>query len=114
MNDLTANLQEHLQPPMENGEVVFNAPWESRTFAMAVALHEAGLFPWSTFQTQLISEIKSWEQSDATGGTYPYFELFGQALQVVLEKQDLLGQPEVKARVTALAARPHGHDHHHH
>lgn len=112
MSDLTANLADHLQPPMENGEVLFNAPWESRTFAMAVALHESGVFPWPMFQAQFIAEIETWEAHHSEG-VYPYFELFGQALQVVLEAQELVASPELSHRVDALAARPHGHDHHH-
>ena len=28
-------------PPRSNGELVFEAPWESRSFGMAVALSEA-------------------------------------------------------------------------
>ena len=30
-------------PPRDNGELVFEAPWESRAFGVAVALHDAGV-----------------------------------------------------------------------
>ena len=39
-------LPENLQPPMQNGEVVFEAPWQSRVFSMAVSLSEAKVFHW--------------------------------------------------------------------
>ena len=32
----------HDGPPRANGELVFEAPWESRAFGVAVALHESG------------------------------------------------------------------------
>ena len=44
-------------PPRSNGELVFAEPWESRAFAMAVALCEAGVFTWREFQGALIARI---------------------------------------------------------
>ena len=44
-------------PPRRNGELVFEAPWESRAFGMAVALCEQGLFEWEEFRRCLIAEI---------------------------------------------------------
>src|SRR5262249_18525318 len=32
--------------PRENGELVFDEPWQGRAFGMAVALHEDGLYEW--------------------------------------------------------------------
>ncbi len=113
MSDLTASLPEHLQPPMENGEVIFQAPWEGRVFAMAVALHEAGVFPWMAFQTCLIEEIAAWERVHDDAAGYPYFELFGQALQTLLATEQVIGEPELNARASTFAARASDHDHPH-
>ena len=44
-------LPENLQPPMANGEVIFDAPWQGRVFAMAVALSEQGVFVWGLYWT---------------------------------------------------------------
>ena len=44
-------------PPRSHGELVFAEPWESRAFAMAVALCEAGVFTWREFQAALIARI---------------------------------------------------------
>ena len=37
---------------------VFREPWEAQAFAMALALHERGLFSWSEWATALADEIK--------------------------------------------------------
>mgnify|MGYP001409094603 CR=1 FL=1 len=42
------------EPPMANGEVFFEAPWQGRVFAMAVTLAEQGCMAWSDFQGMLI------------------------------------------------------------
>jgi nitrile hydratase accessory protein len=44
-------------PPRRNGELVFAAPWEGRTFAMAVAMVERLGLDWSEFQERLIAAI---------------------------------------------------------
>src|SRR6266446_2768670 len=37
---------------------VFREPWEAEAFAMAVALHERGLFAWSEWTAVLAEEIR--------------------------------------------------------
>ena len=46
-----------LDVPRSNGELVFSAPWESRAFGMAVALHEQGAYDWDAFRDRLVAEI---------------------------------------------------------
>jgi nitrile hydratase accessory protein len=43
--------------PADHGSPVFAAPWQAQIFAMVVALHERGVFPWAQFQSQLIAAI---------------------------------------------------------
>lgn len=43
---------------------VFRAPWEAHAFAMAVTLHERGLFTWSEWAATLADEIN---RAQATG-----------------------------------------------
>jgi nitrile hydratase accessory protein len=38
---------------------VFREPWEAQAFAMAVALHQAGLFGWDEWAAMLGEEIKA-------------------------------------------------------
>lgn len=97
-------------PPMANGEVVFEAPWQSRIFAMARALCERGLYDWDEFRERLIAEI---ETADP-GAEYHYFDHFLAALVRLLDEKGICLADEVGDRASTFAARPHGHDHHHH
>src|SRR6266403_3422208 len=51
---------------------VFREPWEAEAFAMAVALHERGLFDWSEWTAVLAEEIKRAQAGGDpdTGETY--------------------------------------------
>ena len=50
--------------PEDGGEPVFREPWEAQAFAMAVHLHERGLFTWTEWATALAAEI---ERAQAAG-----------------------------------------------
>jgi nitrile hydratase accessory protein len=98
-------------PPRSNGELVFAAPWESRAFAMAVALCEAGRFAWSTFQVALIARIGAWEADHPDGRGWSYYVHWLGALEDVLASDGAVRAEEVTVRAGELAARPSGHDH---
>lgn len=106
-NALSANLQ----PPMANGEVLFEAPWHGRVFGMAVALHEAGVFSWNEFQNQLIEVIGEWDRDAQDVDEYQYYDHFQAALQQLMVDKNLLSPDDLAHRETHLASLPHGHDH---
>ena len=51
---------------------MFRAPWEAQAFAMALALHQRGLFTWSEWAATLGEEIKRAQAAGDpdTGETY--------------------------------------------
>jgi len=58
--------------PRDEDGPVFREPWEAQAFAMALSLHERGLFTWSEWGAALASEIKR-AQADGDpdlGNTY--------------------------------------------
>jgi nitrile hydratase accessory protein len=95
-------------PPRSNGELVFAEPWESRAFAMAVSLCEAGVFSWREFQAPLIARI---ERQHDRSTDWCYYEHWLGALEDVLASQGAVRDRDVTARATELAQRPAGHDH---
>lgn len=105
-------------PPMENGELLFEAPWEARAFGMAHRLCDAGCFSWDAFRDQLIAAIAVWDQEhpraaddpDSAPG-YRYYEHWLLALERTLAANGFASETELAQRVAELAARPHGHDH---
>lgn len=106
-------LDGELSPPMANGEVVFEAPWQSRAFGMARALCERGLYSWDEFREHLIAEIEVVDREQSTGD-YQYFDYFLEALVRLLDEKNICIRQDVMATAEAFAARPHGHDHDHH
>ena len=44
--------------PRDDGGPVFREPWEAHAFAMALTLHDRGVFTWSEWAAALASEIK--------------------------------------------------------
>jgi nitrile hydratase accessory protein len=66
---------------------VFREPWEAQAFAMAVALHERGLFAWSEWTVVLGDEIKRAQAKGDpdTGDTY-YRHWLAALERIVAEK----------------------------
>jgi nitrile hydratase accessory protein len=58
--------------PRDDDGPVFREPWEAQAFAMALVLHERGLFSWTEWTATLAEEIKRAQAAgDAdTGETY--------------------------------------------
>jgi nitrile hydratase accessory protein len=98
-------------PPRSNGEMVFDAPWESRLFGVTLALVEAERFAWSEFQRQLIAAVRRWETEHPDGQGYRYYERWAEALESLLDDLGIVAVETTDERVGALAARPAGHDH---
>jgi nitrile hydratase accessory protein len=109
--DVTDALDASLRPPLVNGEVVFEEPWQGRVFGMAVALRDAGVFDWSEFQDALIEVVGAWDRSHDVNEPYHYYRHFAHALQNVLRAKGFLTDGELTKRAREFASRPHGHDH---
>ncbi|MEQ8859515.1 MAG: nitrile hydratase accessory protein [Pseudomonadales bacterium] len=105
-----------LAPPMANGEVLFDAPWQGRVFGMARALAQAGAYDWDEFRARLMDEIAGWDRRHGADPTaeYAYYDHFLRAFERLLADKGLVSADSVGARATAFRARPHGYDHHHH
>lgn len=103
-----------LAPPRKNGELVFDALWESRVFGMTMTLYERGLFAWDEFRDRLIVAIADWERAHAPDDAgYRYWDCWLTAFEALLSDKGLCSPAAVAARVDELAARPAGHDHRH-
>ena len=100
-------------PPRSNGELVFEAPWESRLFGVTMALQASGHFAWDEFQRRLIAAVGRWEAEHPDGDGYRYYERWAEALESLLGDRGIvaLGRHR-RARRPALR-RPAGHDHDH-
>ena len=68
--------------PRDNGELVFEAPWQARALAIAVALTEKLGLPWDAFRQRLMDEIDKDPQR-------PYYESWSAALESMVVDLDL-------------------------
>ena len=73
-------------PQGEDGPV-FREPWEAQAFAMALSLHQKGLFTWPEWAATLADEIKRAQAAGDpdTGETY-YHHWLAALEQLVAEK----------------------------
>ncbi len=110
-HDPLVELDAAARPPMANGEVLFDEPWQGRIFGMAISLHEQGAFVWPEFQQALIDSVAEWERENTNETDYPYYEIFAEALTALLAGKGIVTQQGLELRTTELAARAHGHDH---
>jgi nitrile hydratase accessory protein len=60
--------------PRSNGELVFDAPWQGRTFAMTIGVIEALDLDWDEFRNRLVAEITAAPER-------PYYESWLAALE---------------------------------
>ena len=67
--------------PNQDGEPVFDAPWQARTFAMAVKLHEAGLFTWKEWADALSTSIAEFEKTGKIESNADYYKLWQHTLE---------------------------------
>lgn len=101
-----------LSPPRRNGELVFDALWESRVFGLTMTLCEQGAFQWDEFRARLIAVIAEWDRThEVHDEGYRYWDAWLRAFESLLAAKDLCTPAAVEARVATLAARPAGHDH---
>jgi nitrile hydratase accessory protein len=98
-------------PPRRNGELVFQAPWESRIFGVTISLYRGGLFEWDEFRRLLIEEIGAWEARIGAQGDWSYYERWAAALERLLASKGLCPSGDLACRVRKLELRPDGHDH---
>jgi nitrile hydratase accessory protein len=85
--------------PRDNGELAFDAPWQARALAIAVALTEKLGLPWDTFRLRLMDEIANDPQR-------PYYESWGAALESMVVDLDLTTPAALDAAAPTERAAP--------
>ena len=101
-----ATMEIQIALPRENGELVFQAPWEARAFGLAVALNEKDLYEWREFSSQLASEIAAEQNNDPSS----YYARWIASLEELLIARGLISREQLDARTAEYAI----HDDHHH
>jgi nitrile hydratase accessory protein len=98
--------------PRDEQGPLFREPWEAQAFAMALALHQRGLFTWSEWAATLAEEIKRAQAAGDpdTGETY-YRHWLATLERLVTEKGVASGEMLARYRDAwdrAAGRTPHG------
>ena len=95
--------------PRENGELVFQAPWEARAFGLAVALNEQEIYEWREFSAELAATIAAAEPNNDPSN---YYAQWISSLEELVIARGLLSREQLNARTVEYAAGIHDdHDH---
>ena len=81
----------------DNEEPVFAAPWEAHAFALAVKMHERGIFSWSEWSQYLSESIRENENDSSIG----YYANWLQALEKLLLNKGVVEVDEILQEIRA-------------
>ena len=111
---LVADMDGTVALPRRNGELVFDAPWESQAFGMAIALYEQGHYDWEEFRGRLISKIGDWEGSgEDERAAWNYYRHWLASFEALVKDRGLLSEEDIEERTSELLLGA-GDEHHHH
>ena len=107
--ELEAALAKLAPLPRDDAGPVFAAPWQAQAFALAVHLHQRGLFTWPQWAEALAAEIRA--AGPADDGSR-YYELWLAALEKLVAARGAVDAAQLQHRAEAwqraAAATPHG------
>jgi nitrile hydratase accessory protein len=76
--------------PRDNGELVFEEPWQGRALGMGVvALRRTGS-TWEDFREHLVAAIAARPQQDGESAATAYYAAWLEALEALLDERGLL------------------------
>jgi len=112
---LVADMDGTAALPRKNGELVFEAPWESQAFGLAIALYERGHYDWEEFRGRLISEIGDWERSEEDEReVWDYYRRWLASFEALVKDRGLLSEQEIEERTSEVVSGARDEGHHHH
>ena len=98
--------------PRDTDGPVFREPWEAQAFAMALVLHDRGMFTWSEWASTLGDEIKRAQAAGDPDTGETYYQHWLKALErLVAEKGVTTGEMLTRYRDAwgcAADRTPHG------
>lgn len=96
----------------DDDTVIFREPWEAESFALAVQLHEQGLFTWREWTEMVGEEIQAAQAAGDPDLGDTYFSHWTRALARIVADKTAVTTQEIDARTDewhrAYLATPHG------
>jgi nitrile hydratase accessory protein len=106
------NAADGLNVPRDNDGPVFREPWEAQAFALALSLHERGVFSWTEWAATLGDEIRKARAAGDPDTGETYYHHWLAALERLVAAKGV-ADPQTLARTRdawqrACVRTPHG------
>ncbi len=98
-------------PRGEDGGPVFREPWEAQAFALALAVHERGLFTWSEWAQALSQEIQRAEAEGDPGDGLTYYRHWLSAIERLVAAKGVTSADALAERRAAWDRAAHSTPH---
>lgn len=99
--------------PQDEGGPVFREPWEAQAFAIALTLHERGLFTWPEWASALNAQIAAAQAAGDPDLGNSYYRHWLSALEALMAEKGVSSTDELaryaQAWNHAAERTPHGH-----
>jgi nitrile hydratase accessory protein len=76
--------------PRDNGELVFEEPWQGRALGMGVVVLERTGAPWSEFRRHLAAAISAHPATEGESAAGAYYRCWLDALEALLAQRGLI------------------------
>lgn len=93
--------------PRDADGPVFREPWEAQAFALAVRLHEQGVFTWPEWAAALAVQIKRAQAAGDPDHGDTYYRHWLAALEALLAERHLVAEEQLRTRAEAIAGAQH-------
>ncbi len=90
-------------PPRLNGELAFDAPWQSRIFGVTAALVENATLSWPAMQAALIAEVAAADTAGDEDSNSRYWTCWLAAVSQLLNNAETVDADAVEAEQHRLA-----------
>jgi nitrile hydratase accessory protein len=98
--------------PRNDDGPVFREPWQAEAFALALSLHERGLFTWNEWAATLGDEIKKAQAAGDPDTGETYYHHWLNTLERIVAEKGVTSAPQLArtrhAWEHACARTPHG------
>jgi nitrile hydratase accessory protein len=90
LGEVDAALAGHAPLPRDNGELVFEEPWQGRALGMGVVVLRRAGVPWAEFRRHLVAAIARRPPAPGESAATAYYAAWLDALEALLAERELV------------------------
>lgn len=109
---LARRIQGFAGQPREGDDPIFDEPWQAQAFALALVLHQRGIFSWTEWAAALTTQISAAQSAGDPDLGDTYYHHWLAALESLVAAKGLVSKQDLSACAQAWAhaagRTPHG------